>query len=107
MSFDQDEKKKAQQQTFNIQTFTGVLGDVNQSEVQIYNYSSIHQILRKHKIPQEERNEIENILDELKSDSKNKPTLIERGKAWIVRNQELLGAGAGIVRKALGIPDVA
>lgn len=34
------------------------------------------------------------------------PSLIEKGKAWIVKNQEFLGAGASIVRKALGIPDV-
>jgi hypothetical protein len=107
MSFDKGEKEKAQQQTFNIQHFTGVLGDVNHSNVQIYDYGSIHQVLREHQIPQEERNDIENILDELKSERKEKEALIERGKAWIIRNQELLGASASIVRKALGIPNVA
>jgi hypothetical protein len=103
MSFDTGEKRKAQNQTFNIQHFTGVLGDVKNSSVSIYDYSSIHQELRQRNVPQAERNEIENILDELKTSPPGvKRTLIEKGKAWIVKNQELLGAGAGIVRKALG-----
>jgi hypothetical protein len=55
-------------------------------------------------VPQTERNEIENILEQLKtSPPEMKPTLIEKWKAWIVKNQQLLGASASIVRKALGI----
>jgi hypothetical protein len=107
MSFDKAERQKAQNQTFNIQHFSGVLGDVNQSNVNLYDYSSIHQLLKQKNIPQGERNNIENILDELKSSpSEKKATIIEKGKAWIVKNQEFLGAGASIVRQALGIPDV-
>lgn len=101
-------RQKAQQQTFNIQHFTGVLGDVKDSSVNVYDYSSIYQFLKQHNIPQSERNELENILDELKNGTPDKrPSLMEKGKAWIVKNQEFLGAGASIVRKALGIPDVA
>src|SRR5439155_19141125 len=33
MSFDSEEKQKAQSQTFNIQHFTGVLGDVKGSQI--------------------------------------------------------------------------
>jgi AbiTii len=107
MSFDKKEKQKAQHQTFNIQHFAGVLGDVTHSNVNVYDYSSIHQELRKRNIPQAERNEIENILDELKgSPPENKQSLLQKGKAWIVKNQEFLGAGASIVRTALGIPEV-
>ncbi len=108
MSFDKEEKQKAQSQHFNIQHFSGVLGDVKNSTVNVYDYSSIHQELRQRNVPQAERNEIENILDELKkSPPEKRPSLIEKGKAWIVKNQEFLGAGASIVRQALGIPDVA
>jgi hypothetical protein len=104
MSFDTEEKKKAQHQIFNIQHFTGVLGDVKDSNVAVYDYSSIHQLLRNQNVPQNERNEIENILDDLKqAKADEKPSLVEKGKAWIVRNQDLLGAGATIVRKALDL----
>src|ERR1043166_178076 len=95
MSFDKEEKQKAQSQTFNIQHFTGVLGDVKNSNLRVYDYSSIHQLLRQNNVPQDERNEFENILDELRTatDPTKKTTLIERGKAWIVKNEALLGTG--------------
>jgi AbiTii-like protein len=108
MSFDEQEKQAARNQIFNIQNFTGVLGDVSHSNVNVYDFNSIHQELKNCKVPQSERNELENILDALKSaPSEEKPNLIEKGKAWIVKNQEILGAGANIVRQALGIPNVA
>ena len=108
MSFDEREKEAARSQIFHIQNFTGVLGNVSHSNVNVYDFDSIHQELKQWKVPQSERNELENILDELKSSPpEKKQSLIEKGKAWIVRNQEFLGAGASIVRQALGIPDVA
>ena len=92
----------------NIQHFTGVLGDVTNSVVNVYDYNSIRSELKQLNIPRSERSELEDILDELKADppAKTKQSLIEKGKAWIVRNQDFLGAGASIVRQALGIPDV-
>jgi hypothetical protein len=108
MSFDQQEKQAARSQIFNIQHFTGVLGNVSHSNVNVYDFDSIHHELKQWNVPQSERNELENILDALKSSPpEEKPSLIEKGKAWIVKNQEFLGAGANIVRQALGIPDVA
>src|SRR5437868_3753271 len=100
MSFDSKEKQNAQNQTFNIQHFTGVFGDVTNSNVNVYDYSSIHQLLKQRNVPQVERNEFENILDELKTaEPAKKVSIIERGKAWIVKNQE---AGISLARKALG-----
>ena len=105
MTFNQREQDSAKHQTFNIQNFTGILGDVSNSEVQVYDYSTIHQVLRKQNISQTERNDLENILDELKvAPMEKKPGLLQRGKDWIVRNQEFLGATASVVRKALGLP---
>ena len=94
--------------TFNIQQFTGVLGDVTNSVVNVYDYNSIGSDLKRLNISRSERSELEDILDELKTDppTTTKESLIEKGKAWIVRNQDLLGAGASIVRKALGMPDI-
>ncbi len=105
MSFDEQEKEAARNQIFNIQNLTaGVFGNVSHSSVNLYDFDSIHQELKQWKVPQSERNELENILDALKSSPpKEKPSLIEKGKAWIVKNEELLGAGASIIRKALGM----
>ena len=81
-----------------------MLGDVSHSSVQVYHYSSLHQTLKQQNVPQEERNKLENIMDELKTaDPTQKKSLLEKGKAWIVKNQKFLGASASIVRKALGI----
>jgi hypothetical protein len=108
MSFDEREKEAARSQIFNIQNFTGVFGNVSHSNVNVYDFGSIHQELKQWNVSQSERNELENILDALKSSPpEKKPSLIEKGKAWIVKNQEFLGAGASIIRQALGIPDVA
>jgi AbiTii len=104
MSFDADERKSAQGQIFNIQHVTGVVGNVSHSNFQVYDYSSIHQTLKETHVPQSERNDLENIMDELKvADPNKKPPLIERAKSWITKNAEFLGASASIVRKALGI----
>ena len=95
--------------TLNVHHFTGVLGNVTNSVVKVYDYSSIRSELKRLSIPRSERSELEDILDELKADppAATKRSLIEKGKAWIVKNQEFLGAGASIVRQALGVPDVA
>jgi hypothetical protein len=104
MSFDEKERKSAQGHVFNIQHFTGVLGDVSHSSVQVYDYSSLHQTLKQQNVPQQERNELENIMDGLKTaEADKKQSLLEKGRAWVVKNQEFLGASASIVRKALGL----
>ncbi len=106
MSFDERERKSAQGQVFNIQHFAGVLGDVSHSSVQVYDYSSLYQTLKQQNVPQQERNKLENIMDELKTaDAIKKKSLLEKGKAWIVKNQEFLGASASIVKKALGFEE--
>ena len=91
-------------QVINIQNFNGVLGDVANSSVSVHDYSSIHQILRNADVSQKQRNELENIMDELKDAAPaKKPALLERANSWIVKNQEILGAYASIVRKALSL----
>jgi hypothetical protein len=104
MTFDSQERQSAQNQVFNIQHFTGVLGAVSHSTVQVYDYSSLHQVLKQHNVPQEERNDLENIMDDLKkAEPSNKTPLLDRAKQWITKNAEFLGSSIGIVRKALGL----
>src|ERR1700730_16075077 len=102
MSFKDEEKAIAKNQTFNIEHMTGFIGDVSQSKVEVYDYSSIHKTLKDAGIPKTERDSLEEIMDELKvSSPEEKPRLFEKGKAWVTKNQEFLGATASIVIKAL------
>ena len=67
-----------------------------------YNYSSIHKTLKDSGVPKGERDELEKIMDELQTaPSHEKPRLVEKGKAWVAKNQEFLGAAVSIVVKAL------
>lgn len=103
MSFNPTERQSAHQ-SISIQNFTGVLGTVTNSAVTIYDYSTIHQALKEQNVSQQERNELENIMDELKkTPPEQRPPLLERAKAWLVKNESFLGATVSLVRKACGI----
>ena len=102
MAFNEKEENVAKSQVFNIQNMHGVIGDPQSSQINIYDYSSVHQLLKDHGVPQGERNELETILDELKSAKpEEKPTLIEKGKHWISKNKDFLGDLASVLVKAL------
>jgi hypothetical protein len=103
MKFNDNEKQSAANQVFNIQKFTGILGNVQNSQVTLYDYSSVQQLLVDHKIPKQDRRELEDIMDELKdAPPEKKPSLIKRGEEWIVKHKEFLGAAAEAVGKAIG-----
>lgn len=93
-------------QNIQIEKNEGMVGHINQSSVQVHNFTSIHQTLKQMGVPQSERNELENIMDALeRADAKEKLSLIERAKRWIVKNEPFLGASVSLVRKALGLGD--
>lgn len=106
MSFNEGERQSAHSQVFHIQNANGVFGNLSNSTVTIYDYSSIHQLLKDHNLPQTERNELENVMDELKNaDPAAKPQLVERAKAWITRNADFIGASVSIIKRALGLQE--
>jgi hypothetical protein len=103
MGFDEKEKQSATNQVFNIQKFTGVLGNVQNSHVTLYDYSSVHQLLIDQNVPKQDRRELEDIMDELKVvPPEKKQSLIARGEKWILEHKDLLGAGVEAVGKAIG-----
>jgi hypothetical protein len=103
MDFDEREKASATNQVFNIQKFTGILGNVHNSQVTLYDYSSVQQLLIDHNIPKQDRRELEDIMDELKeAPPERKASLLKRAEDWIVKHKSLLGAGAEAVGKAIG-----
>ena len=65
LTFTKDEVEKATHVTYHIGTFSGVLGNVTSSQLQIGDYNAIHSELKRLGIPQKERNELEAILDEM------------------------------------------
>jgi hypothetical protein len=103
IDFNEKEKEAAVNQTFNIGHMVGVAGNVHGSQVTVYDYSSINQLLVDHGIPKLDRRELEDIMEEMRDapPEKKKP-LLQRAEAWVVKHKELLGAGAEAVGKAIG-----
>src|ERR1039457_6757359 len=55
-------KESSGSQVVNIGNFVGVLGQVSNSLVSVYDYSSVQQLLGAHKIPKQDRRELEDIM---------------------------------------------
>lgn len=102
MNFDDKEKQAALGQVFHIQKFTGVLGNVTNSQVTLYDYGTVNQLLLDHKVPKDARREFEDIVDELKNATPDKkPSLIAKGEQWIVKHKDFLGATGEIVAQVI------
>jgi hypothetical protein len=79
VSFKEEEKAIAKNQTFNIEHLTGFIGDVSHSKVEVYDYSSIHKTLKDAGVPKAERDDLEQIMDDLRvAPLGDKPRLIEK-----------------------------
>lgn len=100
MRFSGDEKRRASQVTsVHINHFSGIMGNVSGGTIQIGDYASIHRQLKERGIPQQERNELENLLDELKTASgEKKRSLAKRGLEWVAKHAETLGKIASVIR---------
>jgi hypothetical protein len=103
MNFDEKENQSAGNMVFHIGNVQGNVGNVTNSQVTVYDYSSVHTLLIDRKVPMSERHELEGIMEELKTaPPEKKPSLIQRGKDWITKNKEFLGASTEIVSKIIG-----
>ena len=94
LTFSTEEKQKAGSTTYNIQNFTGVAGNVQSENLQIGDYNQIHSVLKQLGVSQEERNELENILDKIRisESTEEKKNLIRRGGDWLRRNAPAIGS---------------
>jgi hypothetical protein len=90
----------------SIGHFTGNLASqVTAHNVEIGNisFSTVNEQLKAVGIPQQERNELENIMDALKTaKAEDKPTLFQKGVAWIDRNKVALGTLAATLLSWFG-----
>ena len=95
LSFSNEEKGKATGITCNIQNFTGVAVNVIADNFQIGDYASIDPELKRLGVSQKERNELENLWDEMKTPSitgDQKENLLKRGGEWLARNAGTIGS---------------
>jgi hypothetical protein len=92
MSFSSEEVDKAKSTVYNIKSFKGILGNVASSTIQIGDYSSIHSALKEKGVSQKERNELENLLDEMKTaEPFRREGLVKKGFEWVGRNASTIG----------------
>lgn len=99
MTFSADEKRKAESVTYNIGHFIGVLGTLTADSVQIGDYNTIHDTLKRRGVPQTECNELEEILDGLpKAGPEERKSLLGRGTEWLRRNAAMIGTLSDTIR---------
>jgi hypothetical protein len=99
MSFSSEEISKAGSVIYNIKSFQGILGDVSSTNVQIGDYSSIHDALKEKGVSQKDRNELENLLDEIQnSEPSKREGLIKKGYRWLERNASTIGTLSSIIK---------
>jgi len=99
MTFSREEKQKAAGHTYNIKNFKGVLGNVQGETVQVGDFNSIAAELKQKGVPQGERNELENIFDDLRAASpEQRKGLIQRGTQWLLRNADKIGKLSDTIR---------
>jgi hypothetical protein len=102
MSFDEQEKRTAGNMVFNIGTVHGAVGNVSHSPVTFYDNKTINQLFVEKSIPKQDRRELEDILDELKTaEPTKKKSLVSRAEELIVKHREALGATAEIIVKSI------
>lgn len=82
--------------TYNIGTINGggILGNnITTGNIQIVGYNDIHEKLKMLGVSQEERNELETIMDNVSKEPipQKKKKLIEKGLEWVNKNAPVIG----------------
>lgn len=100
IKFSESDKQKVASTIYNIANFTGVIGNVSESNLQIGDYNSIHSSLKELGISQEQRNELEQIMDGYKvANEMEKKSLFSKGMDWLRKNGPTIGTLSETIRK--------
>jgi len=100
LTFTENDKQRVSSTVYNIQNFTGFIGNVSESNVQIGDYNSIHSSLKKLGVSQQERNELEELMDKYtKANKEEKKSILKRGMDWLTRNGPTIGMLSETIRK--------
>lgn len=104
MSFSESEKKKAAEASgVHIENFHGVMGHgiygaVTATNVSIGDFGQINTKLKEMGISRDVRNQLEDLIDELRAAKpEDKPGIMKRGMAWVTENGASLGAMATVI----------
>ena len=93
MTFSEKEKQTAKNAVYNIENFTGVIGDFSADTVAIGKNIEILSKIKELGLPENEVTEIDNILQTLpKADAEQKASLVKKGFSWLGRNYDKLGS---------------
>lgn len=102
MNFNEKEKQTAGGMTFNIGAVHGAVGNVSNSPVTFYDNKTMIQLFVEKNIPKQDRRELEDIMDELKTaEPAKKKTLVARAEELILKHKELLGTAAETIVRAI------
>jgi hypothetical protein len=102
MDFNEQEKQQASSIVYNIGTVHGAVGNVSNSPVTFYDNKTMNQLFVEKNMPKQDRRELEDILDELKTaEPAKKKSLAARAEELIVKHKELLGTAAEAVGRAI------
>jgi len=109
MKFSNEEENKAAQSPVvqHIQNFVNgdasVVGNIQAHNVNIGDYGSIRESLKEAGFTREQRNELEDILDDLKkAKEEDKPGIVQRGMDWVKKNKTALTALGALGAKIAG-----
>jgi len=106
MTFSDDDRKKAAESPavnhvqYTINGSVGVAGSVTGHNVIVGDYGSIHEQLKAAGVSRDERNALDEILDELKKANKpeEKKSWAQKGMDWLGKNAENIGALGGAIK---------
>ena len=100
MIFTEEERKSANTTIINYGSISGVIGDVENQQIQIGDYNTIHGQLKTLGVPQEERVELESLMDDLpNSEGEEKRSIIQKGISWTVKNADKIGKLSDTIRE--------
>lgn len=100
LTFSKEEKATAASATYHIQNFTGIVGTVHSSVLQIGDYNSIHAELKRLGIPQADRSELGRLMDRVKdAKGEEKTNFIKQGLEWVLAHGPQLGALAEMIKR--------
>ncbi|MCH8845043.1 MAG: hypothetical protein IID61_18955, partial [SAR324 cluster bacterium] len=92
LSFSKKEKEVARNVVYNINSMTGIAGDVDSSSFQIGDHNTLIEKISEADLQDSEKKEIKNIIDEfINAEPKEKEKLREYGIKWIGKNYDKLG----------------
>lgn len=101
MTFSAKEKNVASRNTYHIQNFNGILGEVNGGNIQVGDFNRLRSTLSEKGVSKKECDELEKILTSLRSPKSDadRTSLLKQGATWVTKNAKNIGVLSDTVRQ--------